>query len=231
MKRSGVAAIAVVLALGLYSLALAGNPSKKGDTQANKLTATGTIASVDAKQHSITLSQAAGQQQVQAQSTVPQKTDNNGAAAPTCFHVGEKTIVTTQSAQQGAQSSGGFDLLKVGQMVRIVYVSGHGDADHKGGKKPGPAQQITGQQNVPGAQSAQSVPVAPKVPGTDIGKPVAQVAVGSAQQTVTQGDVPAVPQKGKGKTGAQQSDGKMSHLHLPHALSIEILADAARQAK
>ena len=224
MKRSVVAAVAVVLALGLCSLAWAGKPDKKGDTQVKKII-TGTIASVDAKQHSITLATAAGQQQTQAQTAVPQKSEQADASAPSCFHVGAKTVVTTPSAQQGAQSSGGFELLKVGQTVRIVYAVGGESGEHKGGKKPAPAQQTTpapGQQDVP---SAQSVPSAPKVPAADAGKPGAQVAVGSAQQT----DVPVVPPKGK--PGAQQSDGKKGHHHNPLALSIEILASAAQQAK
>jgi hypothetical protein len=214
----------------MCSLSFAGNPGKKGDTQA-KMIATGIIASVDAKQHCITLAPPAGQQQqAQMQSAVPQKSGKDDTCAAQTFKVYAKTVVTFQSAQQGAvQSGSAFDLLKTGQAVRVVYVNDTTEHKHHP-KKGSPAQQS----ETPTAQ--QSVPSAPGAPMADAGKGKTP-AVGSAQQSTgqqtaaqqstaqqstTQQDTPVVPQKGK--PGAPIT-GKLV------ALSIEILSENAMPAK
>ena len=139
MKYQVCVTFAVVLALLLpCAHALA---EKGADQKANKKTAVGTVTKVNVKAKTVTVDPAGASQQIQTQQQAPAKQGKPKKVRPLVFVVDENTVVKeAEDAKQPKGQSAKEDLnakmnmLKTGQLVRVVYTQDKGPG--KEGPKP-----------------------------------------------------------------------------------------------
>jgi hypothetical protein len=229
MKRSFVVLMAAVLALSLSSLALAG----KGQTQQSfgkkggKTSIVGTIVEKGGfKRQTITVEINSGAQQIQTQSAPTQqegKKDNRMT-----FEVNESTEIIAKTAQQESPK---FDLLAVGQMVRVVYAQASAASDQpsdeskpgKGKKPPKKHKPEQNGQDTPPAPPAPAEPAAPVAPA-EPAEPAEPAAAAPAEAdapaappapAVAKALVQTPPQGDQGQTQGQQTAEQGKHKDKP----------------
>jgi len=150
MRRQVAAVLAVMLAFCVAIAAMAGPADKPvGKQGPPKKTATGTIEKVDAKQQTITVKAATGQQ-IQTQTNPAQKGGKPQPDGGLVFQVDEKTTITARAVAAGAQQvpakgnpsaeqgQQNFAMLKPGLLVRVVYTEA--EPPVKPDQKPTPVQ-------------------------------------------------------------------------------------------
>lgn len=197
MKRRLVLSLTMALVVSLSSWAVAGK-TPAGQSSPKK-SVTGTIEKLNAKAETVTVKLTSIGQQIQTQSAPTQKEGKKEGSMT--FQVTESTEIVAKAA---AQETTRFGLLKVGQMVRVVYTEAAAPASEPASDdKPAQGQMPEKKKKKKPQPTQQTVPSEQKEKGKDKPKPP-QVdqkdrppAPAAPQEATTQKDKPQPPQVGQ----------------------------------